>query len=77
MQTGTKMKPRTRQSRRDCAFTCVFESLELRQLLSGSGLALAAARVLALAPWEVRATLPASNAAASFHSSGKPSENAL
>src|SRR5688572_3374664 len=39
------------------------------QLLTGSGLVLAAARVLALAPCDVSATLPASSAAPSFHSS--------
>ena len=48
------------------------------QLLTGSGLTLAAARVLAFAPCDVSATLPASSAAASFHSSGTPSPaNAL
>src|SRR5258707_11019170 len=40
------------------------------QLLSGSGLALTAARALAFVPCEVRATPPASNAAPQRHSGG-------
>ena len=40
------------------------------QLLTGSGLVLAAARVVAFAPCEVSATPPASSAAPTFHSSG-------
>src|SRR5260370_26929002 len=40
------------------------------QLLSGSGLALTAARALAFAPCEVRATPPAINAAPQRHSGG-------
>src|SRR3954471_8002265 len=40
------------------------------QLLIGSGLVLAAARVVALAPCEVSATPPARSAAPSLHSSG-------
>jgi hypothetical protein len=40
------------------------------QLLTGSGLVLAAARLVALAPCEVSATPPARSAAPSLHSSG-------
>src|SRR5207253_9049018 len=47
------------------------------QLLTGSGLTLAAARVVALAPCEVSATLPASSAAPIFHCSGTSPANAL
>ena len=47
------------------------------QLLTGSGVVLAAARVVALAPCDVSATLPASSAAPIFHCSGTPPANAL
>src|SRR6185295_10192522 len=47
------------------------------QLLTGSGLTLAAARAVALAPCEVSATVPASSAAPIFHSSGTPPAKAL
>ena len=47
------------------------------QLLTGSGLTLAAARVVAFAPWDVSATLPASSAAPIFHCSGTPPAKAL
>ena len=46
------------------------------QLLIGSGLTFAAARVVALALCDVRATLPASSAAPTRHSSGTPPANA-
>src|SRR2546430_2925572 len=44
------------------------------QLEKGSGTVLAAARVLALAPWEVRAIPPARSAAAQRHSAPRPAE---
>ena len=47
------------------------------QLLKGSGLVLAAARVVAFAPCDVSATLPASSAAPIFHCSGTPPAKAL
>src|SRR2546421_12950033 len=44
------------------------------QLEKGSGTVLAAARVLALAPWEVRAIPPAQSAAIQRHSGPRPAE---
>ena len=58
--------------------TAIESSTKLNvQLLTGSGLTFAAARVVALAPCDVSATLPASSAAPIFHCSGTPPAKAL